>query len=290
MGKGAQPALGSLASDDISRCGGLLPAPADLALRLGSPGPALLSFAREGLRRAMPPAINPRLDADAIRRDLEVDGVAVVRNFFPKPLAKQVLEALETATPWDLAYAGDGQGRLIKAADLARMSPADVREALAPALQGAGPSFQFVYDTCIVIDPNLVEVYPQIFLYRLAHRLNQPDFLDFARRLTGRAEIRRLSVMAARYRPGHFLTLHDDIHETERREVAYVLNLTRDWRPEWGGLLHIVEDDRKTIRRTIVPEFNAMVLMRPPTWHFVSQVASYARAPRYTVTGWMLSS
>lgn len=238
----------------------------------------------------MPPAINPRLDADAIRHDFAADGLAVIRDFFPKPLARRILEMLETATPWDLAYSGDGQGRLIKADDLSRMGPAAVREALAPALAGTGPSFQFVYDTCIVIDPNLVELFPKIPLYELARQLNQPDFLDHARRITGRPDVRRLSVTAARYRAGHFLTLHDDIHETERREVAYVLNLTKEWRPEWGGLLHIVDDDRKTIRRTIVPEFNTMVLMRPPTWHFVSQVASYARAPRYTVTGWMLSS
>lgn len=242
----------------------------------------------------MPPSIgdpiNSRLDVESIRRDLERDGFAVVPDFLPRPVARRVLEALETRTPWDLAYSGDGRGRLIHSDVLARMSPADIERTIAPALDGTGHGFQFVYDTFIVIDPNLVEVYPSLFLYMLAHGLNQPRFLDFARRLSGRPEIRRLSVMAARYRTGHFLTPHDDIHETEQREVAYVLNLTKDWRPEWGGLLHVLEDDRKTVRRTIVPEFNTMVLMRPPTWHFVSQVASYAKAPRYTVTGWMLSS
>ncbi len=240
-------------------------------------------------------ATNPRLDADAVRRALADEGVAVVRNFLAPALARQILEALETSTPWDLAHSADGQGRLITADQLARMSGAEVEQAIAPALSGSptkasGPSFSFVYDTCIVIDPNLVEVYPEIFLYRLADALNQPGFLEQMRRLTGSADSRRLSVMAARYRAGHFLTLHDDIHETERRDVAYVLNLTKDWRPEWGGLLHIVGEDRKTVLKTVTPEFNTMVLMRPPTWHFVSQVASYAPAPRYTVTGWMLSS
>jgi Rps23 Pro-64 3,4-dihydroxylase Tpa1-like proline 4-hydroxylase len=250
-------------------------------------------------------ALNPKLDADAVRRALADEGVAVVRNFLAPALARQILEALETATPWDLAHSADGQGRLIKADQLAQMTAAEVQQAIAPALAspnlggsgsgaagrgGAGPAFQFVYDTFIVIDPNLVELYPQVFLYRLAHAINQPGFLEQMRRLTGSADSRRLSVMAARYRAGHFLTLHDDIHETERREVAYVLNLTKDWRPEWGGLLHIVGEDRKTVLKTVTPEFNTMVLMRPPTWHFVSQVASYAPAPRYTVTGWMLSS
>jgi SM-20-related protein len=44
------------------------------------------------------------------------------------------------------------------------------------------------------------------------------------------------------------------------------------------------------VLETITPEFNSMVLFRPPRWHFVSQVASFAARPRYTLTGWMLST
>ncbi len=239
----------------------------------------------------MQSVVNPKIDRAAVRGRLDEEGVVVVRDYFPKSLAQQLLNALGTATPWDLAYSDDGRGRLITADVLGRMSPQDVRAAIAPAFnleRTSRASFQFVYNTHIVPDARPLAGAHDLFVHRLADAMHEPEHLDFVRELTGRAQIQRMSVMAARYLPGHFLTLHDDVHEGERREVAYVLNLTKDWRPEWGGLLHLCEPDLKTVIRTFTPEFNTMVLMRPPIWHFVSQVASYAQAPRYTLTGWML--
>ena len=243
----------------------------------------------------MPGVINPRIDVAAVRRALDVDGVAVVEDFCAPALAERILTALEDETAWDLAYSGDGQGRLLRAAELERMEPHEVRAAVGAALEYAPSSFQFAYNTFTVTDAiqsGAVQTSAQMehFLFSLAAAWHTPEHIAFVRELTGREGIERVSMMAARYLPGHFLTLHDDAHEGERREVAYVLNLTKDWPVEWGGLLHIVEPDRRTVRTAIRPAFNRLVLMRPPMWHFVSQVASYAQAPRYTLTGGMLAS
>ena len=71
--------------------------------------------------------------------------------------------------------------------------------------------------------------------------------------------------------------------------MSYVLNLTRNWLPEWGGVLHMLDAQQQEITHSFVPTFNSMILFRPPRWHYVSQVSSYAKLPRYTVTGWMLN-
>jgi SM-20-related protein len=234
--------------------------------------------------------INPQIDADAVRAQLEHGGVVRIRNYLEQSLADEVFECLERQVRWDLAYSLDGRGSVIKWDRLGKMTTQEVRDAVASAFDFSRSRFQFAYNTFRVIDSFLAKEYDDHYLYRFANALHQPDHLAFVRRLTGRADIQRMDLTAARYLSGHFLTLHDDVVATEGREVAYVLNLTRGWRPEWGGLLHIADERQQDVLETITPEFNSMVLFRPPRWHFVSQVASFAARPRYTLTGWMLST
>jgi Rps23 Pro-64 3,4-dihydroxylase Tpa1-like proline 4-hydroxylase len=141
-----------------------------------------------------------------------------------------------------------------------------------------------------VIESWQAREYAQHPLYEFAEALHQPHVLQYWRALTGNERVERLSVMAARYLPGHFLTPHDDFHAGEGREVTWILNLSRDWKPEWGGLLHVMDAGQTRITHSIVPAFNTLTLFIPPRPHFVSQVANFARLPRYTLTGWMLST
>jgi Rps23 Pro-64 3,4-dihydroxylase Tpa1-like proline 4-hydroxylase len=66
------------------------------------------------------------------------------------------------------------------------------------------------------------------------------------------------------------------------------LNLTKDWRADWGGLLHFVNDNN-VIEEVQVPSFNTLALFKVPTRHFVSYVSDYATAKRYAVTGWLFA-
>jgi SM-20-related protein len=238
----------------------------------------------------MLPLINSELDADAVRTVLDRDGIVQIKGYCVPALAEQICECLETQIRWDLAYSRDGRGEVLKWNRLGEMTPAEIRAAVSPAFDFSRSRFQFAYNTFRVIDSFRAREYPAHFLYSLADEMHRAEHLAFVRRLTGRANLQRMDVIAARYLPGHFLTLHDDVVAAEGREVAYVLNLTREWRPEWGGLLHIADANAHDVVRTFTPEFNSMVLFRPPLWHFVSQVANYAPRPRYTLTGWMLSS
>lgn len=48
-------------------------------------------------------------------------------------------------------------------------------------------------------------------------------------------------LFAARYSGGDFLLCHDD--RLSNRRIAFVYNLTENWRPEEGGALEILEID-----------------------------------------------
>lgn len=86
------------------------------------------------------------------------------------------------------------------------------------------------------------------------------------------------------YDRGDFLSSHKD----QNRGVAFIFNLTRHWRPEYGGMLHVLEKDGTY--KAIVPEFNSLVLIDlnegEGHYHFVSEVSAYAPHPRIAISGW----
>jgi Rps23 Pro-64 3,4-dihydroxylase Tpa1-like proline 4-hydroxylase len=65
--------------------------------------------------------------------------------------------------------------------------------------------------------------------------------------------------------------------------ASFQLNLTPEWRPEWGGLLefrgtgHSIEG--------ILPRFNSLDIYTFPQGHWIGAVAPYARGPRLAIAG-----
>ena len=122
-------------------------------------------------------------------------------------------------------------------------------------------------------------------LTRFASFLVAPATLAFLREVTGAGEIAFVDAQATAY-SGHFLTSHDDDVAGKNRYAAYVMNLSADWRADWGGLLMIQGGDGH-VEKAYVPRFNALNLFKVPRPHSVSYVAPYAPYRRYSVTGWL---
>ena len=85
------------------------------------------------------------------------------------------------------------------------------------------------------------------------------------------------------YEPGDFLSAHTDA----TRGVAFIFNLTPDWRPEYGGCLTVKQEDKLVV---YPPTFNSLTLMGLENGqgitHYVSEVSKYAHRPRIAITGW----
>lgn len=85
------------------------------------------------------------------------------------------------------------------------------------------------------------------------------------------------------YKRGDFLSTHTD----KNRGVAFILNLTPNWRAEYGGLLHVYTEDGI---KAYTPTFNSLILLGLNNGkglnHFVSEVSQYAPRPRIAITGW----
>jgi hypothetical protein len=150
----------------------------------------------------------------------------------------------------------------------------------------AGFDFQYLYDkfsidaVCDVgrpCPPALAGLYAAF---------NSPPWLSAFRAVTGDERVAYVDCQASRYRPGHFLTTHDDEDPAKERLFAYVLNLTRDWRIEWGGLLQF-HDEHGHVSCALTPRWNALNLFAVPQAHSVSMVTPAARLDRLSITGWL---
>jgi len=155
---------------------------------------------------------------------------------------------------------------------------------IAMAHEEATQGFQFIFDRLKLGQARSMGLTIPQALYDLHAWFNTDAFLGFARGLTGDHRIAYVDAQATRYLPGHFLNRHTDEHVDAGRLYAYVLNLSPDWRAEWGGLLMFLEQGE--VIETFLPGAGTLNVFRVPQSHAVSMVAPFAGMPRYSITGW----
>ena len=233
--------------------------------------------------------INNDLLLEPWRARLRAHGRVQIPGFLQEPSALRLHQCLREEVPWETAQRSDavladGQDRSPPPG-----SAAD-EVALAATCLRAREGFEFYFDRYRMIDARRDGTDPQLVLHAVVDFLNSPQFLDFARQLTGDPAIRMVSAIGVRYRAGHFLRAHNDLANDENRAFAYVINLSRQWSPDWGGLLHFLDPEQRRVVDTFTPLWNSLSLFRVPQPHVVSLVAPWAGSPRYSITGWFRRS
>ena len=229
--------------------------------------------------------INNDLLLEPWRARLRAHGRVQIPGFLQEPSALRLNQCLREEVPWETAQRSDavladGQDRSPPPG-----SAAD-EVALAATCLRAREGFEFYFDRYRMIDARRDGTDPQLVLHAVVDFLNSPQFLGFARQLTGDPAIRMVSAIGVRYRAGHFLRAHNDLANDENRAFAYVINLSRQWSPDWGGLLHFLDPEQRRVVDTFTPLWNSLSLFRVPQPHVVSLVAPWAGSARYSITGW----
>lgn len=221
--------------------------------------------------------INNDLDLAPWRRELLARGRVQVRDFLQADAAAQLHACLRDEVPWIVGERNQPD------------RPAPAFGAPDPALQDAyaraADGFHFAYDRYLMVEARKEGRDPGLVLHSVLEFFNSPQFLEFIRWFGNDPSINMVGAQATRYRPGEFLRQHDDRHEDEGRRYAYVLNLSREWEADWGGLLQFV-DARGNVIDTFVPRFNSLSLFKVPAGHVVTLVAPWAKQPRLAITGW----
>jgi len=253
---------------------------------LTRPGAPDGSVAGAGWSSVADIALNPDVDLAAARAEIAARGFAQLKPLWDETTAGEVLAAMEAEPDWNLvAFLGGRHGDFSSAAFHAL--PEEKRRPLTDlAARTAGGGFGYLYENFPIYDVwhrSREKGHP---LFPVFEFLNGAPFLSLMREVTGCADIAFADAQATRYRPGHFLTLHTDDAPGRERRAAFVINLTRRWRADWGGLLLFHSPDGN-VEAGLSPVFNAVNVFLTPRDHSVSVVAPYAGGARYAITGWL---
>lgn len=226
------------------------------------------------------------LDRKGIRERFDQDGYVHIRDVLLDTDANRLYRALLAETPWNLVFTDRGKHIDMPPEQLDVMDAKHVHALQKAIYAQAENSFQYCYNNYPIFDAVKDGLNEGHALHEFYAWLNASAFLDFAREVTGFDDISFLDAQATRYKPGHFLTVHDDAADNKNRRVAYVFGFTQDWPTDWGGLLQLLDRDGN-VEYGIRPQFNCLNLFKVPRAHNVSLVAPFAGGMRFSVSGWL---
>lgn len=234
------------------------------------------------------PALSPGLDRAAARDAFARAGRLHAPGFLEAGAAAALGDALARSTDWERTLFESGRTLDVPPSEIAGMSPEGQVALHRAVYQQARGGFGYLFETIRI--SNLVRSgRPVAPAFEALFRwLNGPEFLDAVAEMTGGPRGAYADCQATRYLPGFFLNAHDDRADGKDRLYAYVLNLTPEWRADYGGVLMFL-DERGNVTEGFTPAFNALNLFAVPQKHVVSLVAPFAAGARLSITGWIRS-
>ncbi len=231
-----------------------------------------------------PGILDQRVHAQAVAVLTKL-GRVHIPGFLEDEAARTLYEAAG-GLPWSIMYRNGEESVEAPVASFAGLNGGERAQFLHGLYEQAGHGFQYLYENFRIsakyeaggtVDGPLGEFFAA---------LNSKPMLDYLRALTGDASVAYVDAHATCYRPGYFLTQHEDEHEKSKRLFAYVLNLTPRWTTDWGGQLLFIRPDGH-VAEAYTPAWNAMNIFKTPQPHAVSVVAPFAQGVRYAITGWI---
>jgi Rps23 Pro-64 3,4-dihydroxylase Tpa1-like proline 4-hydroxylase len=115
--------------------------------------------------------------------------------------------------------------------------------------------------------------------------LGQPAFISFFETISRQPLRSTDDVGVHSMGVGDFLRPHSDANKD--RQLAFVIYLSEDWSPEFGGLLEVLDRDGSITR--VVPEFNSVVAfdVLAESQHLITPINDEAdTSTRVTIGGW----
>lgn len=230
--------------------------------------------------------LNPALDLGRYADIYARRGIVQIPEIFEPQLADGLERMLAGPIPWRLLMTDSNDRPIHFSAAEAQAAGRERMDALVKdALQRARQNRGYLYNTYPMIEGYLRGWDAGHPIHQVTEFINGPEFLDLGRRVTGVASITKADAHATAYHPGHYLTRHVDYGEDHERRAAYVLGFSRNWQPDWGGLLLFLSD-RQDVTEGYLPRFNVLTIFDIKYLHTVTQVSSFAGGVRRSITGW----
>lgn len=216
------------------------------------------------------------------------NGYVKVSNILSENSANMIHSAISKQKQWNLVFRNKGHHQDLNNVEVKHWDKTQQENLINIIHSKASIDFQYFYETIPIYDIYYDRSLSGHFFNDIFHFLNSEDTLNFFRELLDAPEISFLDAQITRFSAGHFLNCHNDDVKGKNRVAAFVINLTKDWRPDWGGALHILNKELE-IEKSFIPSFNEVNIFKVPVDHFVGIVAPFTSASRLSITGWFRS-
>lgn len=230
--------------------------------------------------------ISAEHDANQLQQAFVAHGRLQVPNFMDAQSAQQVHQMLKQNQNWYLTYNEGKENYESEAAKFNALAPAQQQRFMSNVYGRAREDFQYIFKQYYITQAIKLGEQPGHALHCVEDFVNDEAFLGFMRTLTNRQDISHSDCYASCYEAGHFLTEHNDIHNQQNRIAAWVISMTPDWNPNWGGYLAFF-DDSGNIDAAFKPSYNTLNIFSIPQKHAVQLVAPFAGHPRTSLLGWL---
>jgi Rps23 Pro-64 3,4-dihydroxylase Tpa1-like proline 4-hydroxylase len=230
--------------------------------------------------------INQAHDPNELALAFKAKGRLHIPDFLEPEDAERLLDFIRTAETWRLVFNSGEKALELDRAAQAGLTSDQKRQFDEAVYAKARYGFQYRYETLRVPDPEAERRCRGTILDHFALFLSEEPALSFFRTLLGEPMLTFADAQATAYGPGHFLTAHDDDVSGKNRKAAFVMNLSRQWSLDWGGLLAF-HNGADAIAEAFIPTFNSLNLFAVPQVHSVTMVAPFVPRRRYSVTGWL---
>ncbi|MDF2179947.1 2OG-Fe(II) oxygenase family protein [Aliiglaciecola sp. CAU 1673] len=231
---------------------------------------------------------HPEFDPAQATIGLTSQGRCQLKPLLDQPSLTLLQKEIAEIVSWNLVTRLGGKHLDLDSSAMDKLPQLQQAEFYARVMQEAEQGFQYLFETFPIYDawhqgrlPSEAPVLAKIFEF-----INSESFLSVMREMLKCQDIGFADAQLTRYRPGHFLTWHDDEVKGKNRVAAFVLSLSQDWQAEWGGLLQFDDGGTKT---AFLPQYNCLSIFKVPTRHQVTPVISGAGHYRYSITGWLRS-
>ena len=235
--------------------------------------------------------LNEALSIEGLKRSFKKQGFVVVENFLSSESAQMLHDFLVYHMPEDWWHTSFKIPSLSDSVGMVRRYPSNldqINDVYDSAYKDFySGNFSYVFDRTVnhVEGCSCLECQYKSFL-------GSEVFYSFVQEVTGLKISKSEEIFSSRYTEGQFLSPHHDI---DKGSLSLVYSLSKEWKPQWGGNLYLLEDDWTTIKNVVLSSYNRMVitLMNSEEQgvkgvpHFVSQVSSGVKYPRVSITGWV---
>jgi len=223
-----------------------------------------------------------------LAKQFQEKGFVRVSNALSKSTLKAIHDFIFNQEQWNLAFNLQGKHQDLNNLEVEGWPDNKKQELKQIVFQQASDGFQYLYEAIPIYDIFHNDLLPGHFFNDIVRFLNTRATLDFFREILNAPDITFMDAQITRFSAGHFLNTHNDDVNDKNRIAALVFNLTEHWRADWGGALHLL-DEQQQIKQSFLPSFNEINIFKVPLDHYVGYVSPFATGKRLSITCWLRS-